>query len=329
MIKLLTVFTIPLLLSACATPAVKSYRVESKEAGLSYALPKQMVSMALTADENCKTQLALQTLAPIADNSQWFILAPKHSLYRNDTFTLETSKEGLLKSAKAESKGKIKDVITNLSFKGTESAPAFTCNLTDEVIVFDPTHTVQRSVATRKAFDRGLIIQWDPLLDSVSYANDFTSNMDNELKYGSPYIYYRRPATFWLTVRCADNSCAPEASNMTLAQGSKLMRIDLKATALTDTEDTVTFSGGVPTKFEVKRPSELASAASLPAVILERYFAIPTELLTLRTEQRTSRTGAESSDRQREIRDEIRSICLDAAQTPEEELACFKSTVSD
>ncbi len=316
-----------ILLSSCATSAVKSHNVSAAKSGLSYALPMQNVSMTLKADANCKTNIKLQTLPSTADNSLWLTLAPEHSIFRNDTFTLETSKEGLLKSAKLVAKGEITNVIANLNFKQTVTGNTFDCPLNDEIIVFDPTNKAKRDGADKKAAQRGLIIAWDPRLNEVRNSDSLiTEATAEDIEAGSPYIYYRRPGTFWVTVRCADNTCEPEARNMTLAQGSPLMRIDLKATPLTDTEDTIDFDGGVPTKLTVKRPSELASAATLPAQLLERYFAIPTELLTFRTQQRTLQTGAETADELRVLRNQIRISCLTQATTDAEKLKCYEAS---
>lgn len=257
--------------------------------GLVYSLPRSVVRI--------KTKDMVTAIAPIEhvpDPQRRFALEGKYLFATNDEFEFNVE-NGLLTSVTANSddeRPKAVETATEavsslLRGEGIEDfsqsgLPA----LPNREFVFDPLVAANQSVM-------GYRISITPVADPNLFERIRRADHAHQSCQTASFCV---PVTTPVRVRVRHPAGIDVETVLTVVDPTRSIGIQVNRSACAKSENAITFKDGIVTKYDVTRPSELASCLSIPLNVLHAIISAPVDAITGRTARHEAETALLASE---------------------------------
>lgn len=246
---------------------------------------------------------ALKLLPVVPDVAHRYAARLSGDGTRDDSLKLATV-NGLLSSAGTESTGQVAAILVNIAsaiagakapsagwklntygapFKLGEPAPP--CKPFATSLVFDPTDTAGRDAAIEQL---KTVSQGSLALSVAVPAAPLHLADEQQAREG---LVYRAPVPVNITVASQPSPACPGEGtpsstvlNATVPDSRSSYVMPVTAGAFTKTRTAFEFKDGMPTAFNVDRPSQLAAITRIPVDILKAIVEVPASLIKLRVD---------------------------------------------
>jgi hypothetical protein len=281
-------------LTACNLPPpvtsrpLAAYETTAIE-GLVYSLPRSVVRI--------KTMDAVTAIAPIEqvpDPQRRYVLEGKYLFSTNDDFEFNVE-NGLLTAVTANSEDerpqvveKAKDVISSLLRSENEAdfRQNGTPKLPNREFVFDPL-----KAATQTVMDYRITIK--PIADPNLFKRIHRGERNHQSCQDASFCV---PVTTPVQVRVRHDAGIDVETVLTVVDPTRSIGIQVNRSACARSENMIAFRNGIMTKYDVTRPSEVASCLSIPLNVLRAIISAPVDAITGRTAQNSAEQALLTSE---------------------------------
>lgn len=311
---------------------------------------RDRLTAAQTAGDNCQYAAKIELLPVQADRRARFVAELPHNYFRDDTVQFHVNPAGLLTSANVVAVDQTGQVLVEVagvfgSLVGRSpegSTKAFEevartprCTGSPSLVrIFDPANGVDVGAVNtdlrRARFPFEIqVTAHGEALDGDSYLPAWPARPSGPADVretretpartiSGSGLYYRSPTPVLMALyRQADvtsgesNPTPIDAVIMTLPQAGPVSYLPMRASAFVKTTSDVQFADGSIASWSSERPSEVLSAARLPAQAIEAFSSALANVLTLRVETSDSREALGAQQVEEVVQQERNRLLLE------------------
>jgi hypothetical protein len=295
----------------CSTPLYMSTHVSKDEVfgenKLYYFLPKAIATVQLSqepaASGKAKHKLTV-TMSMQPDPLHLYAVKVDKSVFARNEFTFQVSDSGLLTFASAKSKDETPTILSKVVELAAEVAKAVALDVKVEPAILytasvDPTDGPAVKLVSdgiRAVTNLKYRVVFEPFPGTTAARSYKCTSCDNGsgLRFRPVLPYFVK----WLEGD-VDASATVLASQVVLIpQGAPILAINIERHPFIETDTKLTLSGGVLTKFELTKPSEVLAFIQIPIEMLKAIAAIPASMLQVRIDQFTKERQLSTAERE-------------------------------
>ncbi len=288
-----------LLLSACSTTTSTAVRMNGVD-GLTYYMPKKdfivTVTMAGEGTELHVSDVVLEATSAYADRSQQYVLQHNLNLLSDSKLDVTVDPSGLLKTTNSTTTTQVQATLEGIaasagygSFAPNPDDRSLTDNCTKAgvyVFLFDPLNLFPEGKHLEKDAKCGLTIEFIKLDKGKTKGKELNKNK-NEKHSG---VFYRQEMPYKLRAFTSDGTINKEKIIFSPSE-SKTMFLPLSRSFFATSNATLTFEHGIPVGYIQDDKSELVGAVSIPAQVIDAYFAAAGKLFSAFSTKNTNETA--------------------------------------
>ncbi len=270
-----------------------------------------------------KVALKIELLAPSADPTQAYVLAPRHTAYRDDQHKLVVSPAGLLTSTNTIANDRTADILVEIAAFAGAVAGDLSRNdpepLPGVVPHVDPCANVPKEYIGIVDFANStqvenlnddlacLGIRAKPQGENWSTVS-IPANLPDPEQASVDGIMYRRPVDVVVDIqRCmkAEGTCSTtvdtgwfstETIALSLPQAGPVSYVAQDSGFPTKSQYTLAFKDGILTDYDASRPSGALEIARTPMRVLNGFFDGVSKIISLRTGQNNNEAALANSE---------------------------------
>ena len=305
--------TLAVCLASCSERTLTSRSVDDVHtavgpvAGLSYHLPRGIVPITIGPGANGSVITITQGGTQMIPDRHAKYLAEWHeSGFSDDTFSVTVDKNGLLASINSDVTDRTPDIAKKIIEIATDAVlaaasqqpPDASTKITNcqASLLVDPFSQPSISHANRALSGCKLRLAVTfpdggkfPSFKSAADEQAFLRDGDLENRDCSGSICFRPVVPVTIRISGPVVNTAVDATLLAIVPDVRTVAsYDLRRGACIERNSTLTFDGGVLTKADLKKPSEVLACLEIPLAIAKAFATVPGQLLTFKVNQTTS-----------------------------------------
>jgi hypothetical protein len=269
----------------------------SYHSGGSYFLPMTLMTIKLTKTGDNKIDVQLPEIKKVPDSDMMFALDYESDIFSDDSFKVEYDSKGFLKSITATADDKTVQIVENIfsavATLMTGAPIAVTRALGDintgDVALLEtvnPNNENEIKSLNKKLENYGLKIKVDSIgtgaPKSLNEANDDVYKKGIYYRPAKPYIV----SFFKLDPNKTDSDGIKYSSYQFFSENkSPLVSVDISRSWFVKRETTLSFSEGVLTSTDIKKPSEALEFSKIPVDIANAVIGIPAKIIDFKVSE--------------------------------------------